>query len=281
MARKAATKRSADQHEYPRMQLRRANWTNLSGKWDFAIDATAQWTAPRQVEFDRTIVVPFAPETPASGVEETGFFDAVWYRRTFRAPRLEDGQRLILHFGAVDYEASVWVNDSLAARHEGGYTPFSADITDLLDDGGGAGGAGGAQTIVVRAFDDPHDLAKPRGKQDWQLEPHSIWYFRTTGIWQTVWMEVVPQTRIASLQWTPCVREWAFDFSARVAGPVRDGLKLRLRLSAHGKELTHDAYSLSDREILRRIALPDPGIEDHRNDLLWWPDRPNLIEAEI
>jgi beta-galactosidase/beta-glucuronidase len=246
----------------------------LNGLWHFAIDAEAAWTSPRQARFDRSITVPFAPETPASGVEETGFFDAVWYRRTFRAPRLENGQRLILHFGAVDHEATVWVNDSLAARHEGGYTPFSADITDLLD-------RDGEQTIVVRAFDDPRDLGKPRGKQDWQLEPHSIWYYRTTGIWQTVWIEIVPRTRVEKLQWTPCVRHWAFDFAARIIGPADDTMKMRVRLSAQGKQLVEDTYSLSDREVIRRIGLPDPGIEDHRNDLLWWPWRPNLIDAEI
>src|SRR5688572_11661803 len=267
----AATMRT---HDYPRMQLRRRQWTNLNGNWDFAIDAKALWTSPRQVEFDRQIIVPFAPETPASGVEETGFFDAVWYRRMFATPNLAPGQRLILHFGAVDHEAKVWVNDSLAATHEGGYTPFSADITELLRDAG-------EQTIIVRAFDDPHDLAKPRGKQDWQLEPHAIWYYRTTGIWQTVWMEVVPQTRIVSLQWTPQVPEWGFDFAARIAGSLQDGLKLRLRLRANNRQLTEDTYSLSDREISRRIALPDPGIDDERNALLWSPSRPNLIDAEI
>src|SRR5437660_11736178 len=126
------SKAVAVKHEYPRMQLRRPRWTSLNGKWDFAIDAAARWTSPRQVKFDRTIVVPFAPETPASGVNQPGFFDAVWYRRTFTPPRLTDGQRLILHFGAVDHQAGAWVNDSLAAAHEGGYTPFCADITDLL-----------------------------------------------------------------------------------------------------------------------------------------------------
>jgi hypothetical protein len=94
-------------------------------------------------------------------------------------------------------------------------------------------------------------------------------------------MEVVPQTRIDSLQWTPCVRKWGQDFSARIAGPEHEELKLRVRLSAARKQLTDDTYSLSDREVIRRIALPDPGIEDHRNDLLWWPWRPNLIDAEI
>ena len=267
----------AQHHDYPRMQLRRSEWTNLNGRWEFAIDADATATSPAEVNFDRVIVVPFAPETQASGVAETGFFDAVWYRRTFRAPRLERGQRLILHFGAVDHEATVWVNGSLAATHAGGYTPFSADITELLD----GDRAGGEQTIVVRAFDDPHDLAKPRGKQDWQLDPHGIWYYRTTGIWQTVWMEVVPRTRIEKLQWTPCVREWGIDFSTAIAGPLPTGSRIRLRLRVNDQTLADDTFALSDREISRRITLPDPGIEDARNDLMWSPWRPTLIDASI
>src|SRR5206468_7942542 len=129
-----------------------------------------------QLSPQTTINVPFSPETALSGVENTGFFKAVWYRRTFEAPELGNSARLILHFGAVDYCAKVWVNGQLAGEHEGGYTPFWADITDLLEDGA-------EQTIVVCALDDPQDLSKPRGKQDWKLEPHSIWYPRTTGIW--------------------------------------------------------------------------------------------------
>src|SRR5205823_12772162 len=119
--------------------------------------------------WDRRIRVPFAPETPGSGVHDPGFYRACWYRRTFEAPDLSDGRRLMLHFGAVDYAATVWVNGCVAVRHEGGYTPFRADVTDFLK-------PGGPQEIVVRAEDDPADLSKPRGKQDWQLEPHSIWY---------------------------------------------------------------------------------------------------------
>jgi beta-galactosidase/beta-glucuronidase len=109
----------------------------------------------------------------------------VWYRRNFEVPILKPGERLFLHFGAVDYAATVWVNDAEVCSHQGGYTPFTADITDALN-------AGGPQRITVRAEDDPSDLTKPRGKQDWKLEPHSIWYPRTTGIWQTVWLETVP-----------------------------------------------------------------------------------------
>jgi beta-galactosidase/beta-glucuronidase len=261
-------------HEHPRMQLRRAKWTNLNGRWDFGIDATAAWTSPDQVNFARTILVPFAPETPASGVSQTDFYHAVWYRRIFERPQLDNSQRLILHFGAVDYQASVWVNDSLAATHQGGYTPFCADITDLLS-------GFGEQTIIVRAFDDPQDLSKPRGKQDWHLDPHSIWYYRTTGIWQTVWMEVVPRTRIESLRWTPQMDRWSIDLRATFAGPLAQGSRLRVSLTSKMRPIAQDVYSISQREVARTITIPDGGIDDYRNDLLWSPSAPNLIDAQL
>jgi beta-galactosidase/beta-glucuronidase len=117
----AAATRTSAAPVYPRPQLRRENWGSLDGRWDFAIDAEARFTRPGDVSFDRTILVPFAPETPKSGVNETGFYKAVWYRRTFTAPTLSARQRLVLHFGAVDYEAMVWVNGKPSRRHHGGY----------------------------------------------------------------------------------------------------------------------------------------------------------------
>ena len=164
----------------------------------------AEWSSPAAVTWDREIVVPFAPETEASGVEEMGFFRACWYRRTFDAPALAAGERLILHFGAVDYRATVWVNGTEVARHEGGYTPFAADITTALD-------GEGPQRVVVRVEDDPQDLTQPRGKQDWELQPHSIWYPRTTGIWQTVWPERVSATSIGRLRWAANLERWEAD----------------------------------------------------------------------
>src|SRR5207302_7276478 len=139
---------------------------SLDGPWDFAIDRRARWRAPHQVKWGGPILVPFAPETKASGIADTSFFVACWYGRKFDSPPLPDGLRLIMHFNAVDTRATVWINGTLAMRHRGGYTPFHADITDLLI-------RDGPQTVVVRAEDDPHDLTKPRGKQDWQLEPHA------------------------------------------------------------------------------------------------------------
>ena len=105
---------------YPRPQFRREPWFSLNGTWEFAIDPQSCWVCPEQVTFDRTIIVPYAPETAASSVAETGFYTSVWYRRTFQRPDCCDGQRLILHFGAVDTQATVWVNGRLAGGHRGG-----------------------------------------------------------------------------------------------------------------------------------------------------------------
>src|SRR4030095_9463370 len=131
---------------------------------------------------------PFAPESPLSGVGHTGFFRACWYRRRCELPLRDPGERWSLIFGGVDWHATVWINGICAGEHSGAYTPFTFDITHLAP--------GSACEIVVRAEDDPLDLAKPRGKQDWQLEPHSIWYPRTSGIWQTVWVGKVSAARI-------------------------------------------------------------------------------------
>lgn len=114
-------------HGYPRPLMERAQWTNLNGDWDFAIDHQAV-LGFKQVEFASKIVVPFAPETPASLVADQGYFKAVWYRRRVIAPILTNGEKLVLHFGAVDWQANVYVNGSLVASHDGGYTPFSVDI---------------------------------------------------------------------------------------------------------------------------------------------------------
>jgi beta-galactosidase/beta-glucuronidase len=265
---------SPDGHEYPRPQLRRDEWTSLNGTWDFALDPEGQWISPTEVPWDASIVVPFAPETEASGIGHPGFYLSCWYRRTFVAPPLAAGERLILHFGAVDYCATVWVNGVLAARHEGGYTPFHVDVTGLLT-------ASGEQVLIVRADDDPQDLAKPRGKQDWQLQPHSIWYPRTTGIWQTVWLERVPPTRIGFVRWSANLEQWEIGLELRVDGAKRDGLRVRVKLTADGQLLADDTYGVVSNEVHRRIALSDPGIDDYRNELLWSPQRPTLITAEV
>lgn len=261
--------------QHPNPQLERPHWRDLGGAWRFAFDDEARFTRPEQVNFDREILVPYAPESPRSGIGDQGYHHAVWYRTAVRlTPQELEAGGLLLHFGAVDYRATVWVNGERVAEHTGGHTPFYADVTDALGDGD-------ALEIVVRAEDDPHDLAKPRGKQDWQLEPHSIWYPRTTGIWQPVWLEAVPLTRIAKLRWTPSVSEWSLRLEAEFAGPLLPDLSLRVWLRVGEEVLAEDRYAVSSPYLVRTLALPDPGIDDLRDELLWSPEHPQLIDAEL
>ena len=203
---------------HPRPQLvRDGRWWSLDGPWRFAFDdADAGWRdhwydTGADAPFEREIVVPFPPESEASGIADHGDHAALWYRRRFTVPAPLGTDRLLLHLGAVDHEADVWVDGRHAVRHEGGQTPFSADVTDLLD----PGLAADAHVVVVRATDDRTDVEQPRGKQDWQPEQHAIWYHRTSGIWRTVWLEQVPAVAVGSLTWRPDVP------AARVAVQVR------------------------------------------------------------
>jgi beta-galactosidase/beta-glucuronidase len=258
---------------YPRPQLVRRNWTSLNGPWRFAFDPTRRYRHPDQVEhWPMTIRVPYPPESQASGIGDRGFHSSCWYQREFT---LAPGPgRVLLHFGAVDYAATVWVNGHHAVSHEGGHTPFCADITSML-------AADGRQCVTVRADDDPQDLTKPRGKQDWQLEPHAIWYPRTTGIWQTVWLERVPDPYIQKLRWTPHLEGFAFTFEAVVDGERSRDLTLEVALRHGRRVLAHDSYRVLDSEVDRRIILSDPGIDDYRNELLWSPERPILLDAQV
>jgi beta-galactosidase/beta-glucuronidase len=258
---------------YPRPQLQREYWFSLNGSWTFAIDRDATWRRPADVEWDATIVVPFAVEAPASGIGDASYLRACWYRREVVLPDIPEGDRLLLHFGAVDYEATVWIDDRCVGVHEGGYTPFSFDITGC--------GSGRRVDLVVCARDDPHDLEKPRGKQDWQPTPHSIWYPRTSGIWQTVWLDLVPETSIGSLRWTPNIARFEVGLESWLAGPMRADLRLHTRLTANGQLIADDTYSVVNSEVHRRIALSDPGIDDYRNELVWSPESPTLIHARL
>src|SRR5262249_39615496 len=147
------------------------------------------------------IVVPFSPETKRSGIGDLGLYKAVWYRRYFDLEPLHPDERLLIHFGAIDYDATIWIDGAIASKHEGGYTPIEIDATPHLS-------RGRPHEMVVRAEEVRSGLCRPRANQDWRLEPHSIWYPRTTGIWQSVWYERVSSTRIDSLQWTPSLERW-------------------------------------------------------------------------
>ncbi|HUQ54662.1 glycoside hydrolase family 2 protein [Lentzea sp.] len=259
---------------HPRPQLTRASWTDLCGEWEFAHDDAdtgldEHWHSGGAA-FDRVITVPYPPESAASGIGDTGPHPVVWYRRTVDVEA--EGHRVLLHFGAVDYRASVWVNGQLVATHEGGHTPFSADITPALREGR-------EQMLVVRAEDrnDPH---QPRGKQDWRDEPHDIWYHRTTGIWQPVWLERVPKVWIDSVRWTPKPFEGLVELEAAFGGtPAGHRLDVRLRL---GDEVLAEQSAVvrGDRA---RLTLHLPAAENRQElgRLLWSPEQPVLIDADL
>ncbi|HXW08097.1 MAG TPA: glycoside hydrolase family 2 TIM barrel-domain containing protein [Vicinamibacterales bacterium] len=178
--------------EYPRPHMRRESWQNLNGHWDYALTARG---AARPDTYEGRILVPFAIESFLSGVQRPMTpGQHLWYRRTFEMARPATGRRVLLHFGAVDWEAVVWVNGRQVGEHRGGYDPFAFDVTDALADGA-------RQELVVRVWDPTDKGPQPRGKQ--VLEPRTIWYTAVTGIWQTVWLETVPAAHISALRIDP------------------------------------------------------------------------------
>ncbi|MEO7495400.1 MAG: glycoside hydrolase family 2 TIM barrel-domain containing protein [Massilia sp.] len=259
--------------EYPRPQMVREHWISLNGKWKFMFDDERRYGLPDgEAEWTHEIEVPFAPETELSGIGDTGFHKVCWYERNFHV--MPAVGHTILHFGAVDYKARVWVNRHLVAEHEGGHTPFAIDISSALD-------LSGEQLVTVLVEDDPHDLAKPRGKQDWLLEPHSIWYPRTTGIWQSVWVEQVASTFIQTLRWTPIFETYEIGCEIIATGDILEDLFVEVKIWHGALLLADDHYKLVGNEATRKIALSDPGIDDSRNELLWSPERPTLLDAEV
>lgn len=257
---------------YPRPQMVREHWQSLNGTWKFTFDNERRWSHPSDpIEWTTQIEVPYSPESNASGIGDHGFHRGCWYEREVEIDA-KDG-RVLLHFGAVDYSAQVWVNGHFVARHEGEHTPFHADITRALQNHG-------LQTVTVHAEDDPHDLAKPRGKQDWQAQPHSIWYPRTTGIWQTVWIERVPRTYIQKLRWTPYFDGFEIGCETFICGDRLDDLTIEVKISHNSVLLADDRYKIIGDEAHRKIAISDPGM-DSRNELLWCPERPTLLDVKL
>ena len=183
--------------EYPRPQFVREDWMNLNGEWDFEIDYSC--TGQEREFFNRDtldskIIVPFCPESKLSGICNTDFMPCVWYRRNIEIPNQFKDKEVILHFGAVDYHAIVYVNGTQVIEHKGGYTPFSVNITDRLKDKD--------NYITLCAYDDLRSNNQPSGKQSPKYESYGCYYTRTTGIWQTVWLEFANCARVDSIKIT-------------------------------------------------------------------------------
>src|SRR4051812_29168820 len=179
--------------EYPRPQMERPEWVNLNGLWDYAILPSDEANFPKK--YQGRILVPYPVESALSGVmKSVGAKNRVWYTRSFRLPESWKGKKMLLNFGAVDWDCTVYINNKKVGQHIGGYDAFSFDITNYLT-------GGEFNTITVNVWDPTTEGYQPVGKQ--HARPQGIWYTPTTGIWQTVWIEAVPQNYIKSLKITP------------------------------------------------------------------------------
>ncbi|WP_439557173.1 glycoside hydrolase family 2 protein [Dyadobacter sp.] len=246
--------------EYPRPQLVRGNWQNINGLWDYAIvPLTNAETKP--AAFEGKILVPFAVESALSGVGRTVGKDSVlWYQRTIDfSPKLKD-QRVLLHFGAVDWKCDLFVNGKPAGTHQGGYDPFSFDITDLLV-------KKKQQEITVKVWDPSSDGPQPRGKQI--KNPHGIWYTPVTGIWQTVWLETVPTTYIAELTPVP-------DIDKQMVRITSDIKNVKA-----GDQLRFTAFDGTNKVAELEVAPNASADLNIANPKLWSPDSPFLYDLTV
>ncbi|HEV2666985.1 MAG TPA: glycoside hydrolase family 2, partial [Blastocatellia bacterium] len=248
--------------EYPRPQFVRERWQNLNGLWDYAITSK---NAPTPTAFNSKILVPFAPEAALSGVGKIlQPEERLWYRRSLTVPAAWKGERILLHFGAVDYECALWVNGGLVGAHTGGSDAFSFDITPFLKDG--------ANELTL-AVTDPSDKGEqPRGKQ--QLKPEGIWYTPVSGVWQTVWLEPVPASLyLAELRLTPDVDAGGLRVVALTNEAVADDTyAVRLTASIQGETSAATTVRVNREGFLK---IP--------NARLWSPADPFLydLKAEL
>ena len=244
--------------EYPRPQMQRDQWTSLNGLWQYSIIPKSDENIP--ATFQGNILVPFAIESSLSGVEKTVGKDSIlWYLRTIAIPEKRKGKKILLHFGAIDWRSDVFVNGKKVGTHEGGYDPFTFDITGFLN-------KSSQQQLSVRVWDPTDDGPQPRGKQ--VIHPEGIWYTSVTGIWQTVWMEIVPETYIVSTWQTPDIDNQKITVSASVQN-LQPGDKINIS-AWNGNEKIAEGNSADTSQTLI-INNPDA----------WSPTHPFLYDLKL
>ena len=250
--------------EYPRPQFEREAWINLNGAWSYRFDAgdsglEDNW--PKSQGFTDRIIVPFCPESRLSGVQYTGFIDVIWYHRVISIPKSWTGKRIMLHFGAVDYRTEVFINGEKAGFHFGGTSSFSVDITRFVN-------KGSSHHLVLRVKDDLRSNLQPSGKQSHRLHSYSCLYTRTTGIWQTVWMEAADQQGLASCKIIPDLDQKQF-----VCNPVffneNPSNILKIMVIDNGKTVATGTATAANHSV---ITLP------LKSPKYWHPDSPFLYD---
>lgn len=263
--------------EYPRPQFIRKNWLNLNGEWDFVFDDENKGVREKYfntiIPYNRKINVPFVYQSQESGIDERTPHDVVWYHRMFEVERKEN-QRVLLHFGAVDYEADIFVNGCHVLNHFGGHTSFMVDITDYLTKG--------EQNLSVRVYDPHDDESIPRGKQFWEEESAGIWYTNSTGIWQTVWLEVVEAFYIKDLKITPLYDDGKVEFE--VALNKKANLLLDYQIKFKGEEVAQGELLLNAVKTVFDVELLQEHIfrsNFHHDGWSWTPENPNLFDVVL
>lgn len=245
--------------EYPRPQLERTDWANLNGEWEYAIKPKGQ---AEPAAFDGNILVPFAVESSLSGVQkEVGENNELWYKRTFSVPAGWKSKDIVLNFGAVDWKADVFVNDILIGSHQGGFTPFSFNITPYLT-------GKSNQKLVVRVWDPSDKGYQPRGKQT--SNPEGIWYTPVTGIWQTVWLEPVATNHITSVKSIPDIDNGTMNVTVGTSAPCCNTSVVEVKLLDKG-QVVASAKGLQGKEL--RLAVQNP--------TLWDPANPYLYDMKV
>lgn len=253
-------------NEYPRPQLRRSSWINLNGEWEFEFDfgMTGRDRGLQNAKhLEKKIVVPFCPESELSGIGYKDFMNAVWYKKTVHIEKPEEDRRLLLHFEAVDHYCEVWINGKFVGKHTGGYTPFCFDITSAICEG--------ENQITVYAKDDSRDPMQPRGKQSEIFQSHGCDYTRTTGIWQTVWMEEVVQNYIRSYRCEGDIDNCSVHLEFALEGYGSKALTAIARY--HGKEMGRCTKKCGANVLHMEIPLA----ERH----LWEPGAGELYDLEF
>ncbi|MEA4918068.1 glycoside hydrolase family 2 protein [Proteiniphilum sp.] len=244
--------------EYPRPIMERSEWQNLNGLWEYAIQPVGK---QKPASFDGQILVPFAIESSLSGVQKSvGTNNELWYQRQFTVPAKWKNNKILLHFGAVDWKADVWVNGVKVGQHVGGYTPFSFDITPAL--------VSGNNTLVVKVWDPTDQGYQPRGKQ--VNKPEGIWYTPVTGIWQTVWLEPVGEKYIENVKVTPNIDKNILTVQT-IANVCCAASKVEVKVK-DGSSVVATGSAINNQLI--EITMPE-------NVKLWSPDSPNLYDLEI
>jgi beta-galactosidase/beta-glucuronidase len=275
--------------EYPRPDFERREWLNLNGEWDFEFDDADTGERERwylEKKFSGKILVPYCFQSELSGIHDRGLHEVMWYNRSFTIPADFRGKRVLLHFGAVDYYAKVWVNGCFLGSHKGGHTPFKIEITDFLQE---------TENRLVVRVEDRYETVQPRGKQYWKEKPDRCWYTATSGIWQTVWLEAAGAVYIDRIRLTPDIdRQTVLAevfLDQRPAGmalnvTVRFKSAPELQESFFGRYLPEGEdgsrrFSFDADDRILRFTLNIRNLDAIDELHLWSPENPNLYDIEF